>query len=224
MTVYSIWYSIPYVFVFLLYVLFSLQFAPARIGIERKSFYSVRIFCIVFVLYLSVIFIGMRGYIFTDWISYKKIFDQAPSLFESSSLLFEYLKTTPFEKGFIMYMILLKTICIYYEVYQIFDYIVNLILLLIFLKKYSSNVILSIAFYFIFFGLMMDINLARNAKAILIVLNSIPFIINRKFVKFFICVIIALQFHISAILYLILYFLFPKEFNKRFILIIYMNN
>lgn len=222
MTVYSIWYSIPYVFVFLLYVLFSLQFAPARIGIERKSFYSVRIFCIVFVLYLSVIFIGMRGYIFTDWISYKKIFDQAPSLFESSSLLFEYLKTTPFEKGFIMYMILLKTICIYYEVYQIFDYIVNLILLLIFLKKYSSNVILSIAFYFIFFGLMMDINLARNAKAILIVLNSIPFIINRKFVKFFICVIIALQFHISAILYLILYFLFPKEFNKRFILIIYI--
>lgn len=221
MALYSIWYSIPYIFVFLLYLMSSLKLLPDGCKNRRdSSIYGFRIFSFVFVVYLSVYFIGMRGYIFTDWISYKKIFEQSPNLLDES--ISGYIKTSPFEKGFILYMVILKTICRTYENYQIIDYLVNFILLLFFLKKYSSNIILSVSFYFVFFGLMMDVNLARNAKAILIFLNSIVYIEKRSFIKYLLCILIALQFHISAILYLPLYFLYPREFNKKFVLVVYI--
>lgn len=215
-------YPIPYLTVFLIYLISSLKFVPGKNSNEILLNYEIRKFSLLLVSYVAIYFIGLRGYIFTDWINYKKNFENCPFIDSSFESFINYYKKNQFEKGFVFYIFIMKNICRTYEVFQLIDYIINLILLYHFFRRYSNNLILSISFYFIFFGLMMDVNLARNCKAILIMLNGIKYIQKRSFFHYLIYVIIAAQFHISAYLYLVLFFCYPVEINRKLLIFLFI--
>ncbi|WP_053373003.1 EpsG family protein [Paenibacillus sp. FJAT-27812] len=129
-----------------------------------------------------------------DWI---EVFDLG-----RNNLVFNY------ERGFIL---LTKIISIFTDDFQVYYgvlYFIIMFLIYKFIKKYaimpflSIYLFISLGFYnFTFSGI-------RQAIAISVILFSYKYIINRKIVKFSICVIIAALFHKSAIIFLPAYFLY----------------
>lgn len=217
----SISYSIPY-FIFFL-VLYLLSFPLTRTqGMDNnvgvKEIKINKMLMLYASLIVSLYFIGLRGYIFTDWISYKEYYDYSPDLFTDN--IISFIKQSAFEKGYTIYIIVMKSICRTYEVFQFVDFIINVVLLYHFFKRFSCNILLSYVFYIIFFGVILTVNLQRNIKAILIVLNSFKYIKERKFIKFFLFILLAMQFHISAIFYTFIYFLYQKSLNQKLVIII----
>lgn len=217
----SISYSIPYFIFFLVIYILSFpiignQITGINVILKEKT--TNKLFMLYATLIVSIYFIGLRGYIFTDWISYKKYYDCSPDLFSDNIILF--IKQSTFEKGYTIYIVMMKSICRKYEVFQLVDYIINILLLYNFFKRYSCNILLSYAFYIIFFGVILTVNLQRNIKAILIVLNSFKYVRERKFIKFLLLILIAMQFHISAIVYIFIYFLYNKLLKPIIVIII----
>lgn len=68
----------------------------------------------------------------------------------------------------------------------------------------------------------MEFNLMRNIKAILILVYAIKYIRYKQMWKFFLCVIIATLFHITAIIFVPLYFVLDKKWPKSVLLMIFI--
>lgn len=69
-----------------------------------------------------------------------------------------------------------------------------------------------------------DIIAWRQAFAISIVLFSVFFIVKRQFYFFLLCIFIAILFHRSAIICLILYYLYSVNLSKRSMMIIFLSS
>ena len=65
--------------------------------------------------------------------------------------------------------------------------------------------------YLCFGGIIMSTNLMRNTIAIMIFINAIKYIDERKPIQFFLLCILAITFHLSALMYLPTYFFLHKE-------------
>jgi hypothetical protein len=87
-----------------------------------------------------------------------------------------------------------------------------------FFQKYSPNFGLSLFIYFCTLFFLFDFIAIRQALALSIFLLSIPFIYERRFLPFFLLLLLASQIHISAILLLPGYFLFHLRFPNGFLL------
>ena len=79
-------------------------------GISKKSalyFNSIRCFAVFFLLF---VFIGLRTFVLTDFKVYFLFYDRLPSLLDGMDAVARSLQNSQWEKGFILYSILLKTI------------------------------------------------------------------------------------------------------------------
>ena len=86
---------------------------------------------------------------------------------------------------------------------------------LIFIYRYSQNIYLSV-FLFVTLGLYFTAhNITAQYMAISICLYSVPYLLKRNFFKFTIIVLIAMSFHISAIIFFPIYFLSNVKFSKK---------
>lgn len=155
------------------------------------------------------LFFAFRGFIFTDWITYYKEFDEV-----SFDLLTHYEVGKSREPLFLMLMLLTKSIVNEYHFFVFVCTVVNVWLLLSFFKKYTDNIFISLMLYLAFEGFGISINLMRNSIAIFIFLNAIQFIQNRKPLQYFGFCLVSIGFHFSAFVYLPLYFFFHKKMNK----------
>lgn len=67
----------------------------------------------------------------------------------------------------------------------------------------------------IYFALFLDsVNVMRNMKSISFFYLSIPFLIQRKALPYFILNLIGFGFHTSSIVYFPLYFILTKKYHK----------
>ena len=72
-------YYFPYFIVFFLIYLCSFFVSDFNTIKTNRNIY----FGYLFLLFFLVLFFGCRGFIYTDWINYAKIFDQFPKSFHS---------------------------------------------------------------------------------------------------------------------------------------------
>lgn len=205
-------YSLPYI----LFVIFFLCFAFIQLGIpfEEKSRKFLN-----FILIISyVLFFGFRGFIATDWINYYDYFKNI------STELNLALKYNFFEPGFITYSVLIKKISTSYESFQLINTITNIILLHIFIKRYLPTKYHALAYvvFIVFNGFILEINLLRNFKAILILLLALQHIENREPIKYFLYVLLAISFHWTGILFIPLYFFLHKKIDIRIYVLIFV--
>jgi hypothetical protein len=100
--------------------------------------------------------------------------------------------------------ILIYTIAIYFFVYKAIVSQTNNYL-------FATLIFLSLYFFFTFTYL-------RQALAIAILWNSTKYIVDRKLIKFLICVAIATSFHNSALIFLPVYWICCKRFSQKQIL------
>ncbi len=122
-----------------------------------------------------------------------------------------------------LYIIYTKLIANFINNKQIFLVITAFLSLmgpLYIIKKYSKNYFLSIFLFITFQFFTYDFYLLRQVIAMSILLLSLKYVEEKKFVKFAIMVGIATCFHTSAFLFVIVYWLSKLEIDSKKLLII----
>ena len=89
----------------------------------------------------------------------------------------------------------------------------------IYIYRFSPNVYLSVLLFITIGGFFTSHNITRQYISIAICLWGIPYLISRKTIKYFICIIIAITFHTSAFVMIPVYFLSKIPITKKIVLI-----
>lgn len=204
-------FPIPYlVEVAILEICACICAAPSATETNRK--YSIFVAITTF-----FVFFAFRGFIFSDWIIYYQYFYHC-----EWSDIFKYKigSVVSFEPGFTILNLLCKNIANNYFFFQAVICLINLILLLNFFKQRTNNIPLGLTLYFVFGGVEISTNLLRNSISIMLFLNALPYLKNRKIIPYFSLCLLGASFHSSALIYLPLYFFFHKKLNKWIFLVV----
>lgn len=202
--------GIPYYIVFILlfiiyrkYNYYNASLYISRTETERKQLLN-------YAYFILSLFFGLRGYVYTDFISYRPFFD----MLDGFRNLPEILLVKGWEPGFVVYSALCKILIPNYFAWNVISTIIDLFLLYKVLERYSVNHLLSLMVFFIIGSTALEFNVLRNAKAIFIFLYALRYIEERKIWKYFALISIACLFHTSAIIYFPLYFVLHKKWPQ----------
>lgn len=202
-------YSLPYI----LLIVFFLIISTIQLGIpiEEKS----RKYINFFVVLAYVFFWGFRGFIGSDWTNYYVFFSDLQT---NSAHAFQ---GKGFETGFVLYSIIIKMLFANYEIFILINTITNVCLLHIFFKRHLPTKYYALGFvvFMVFYGSTLEFNLLRNFKGMFIFLLALPYIENRKPLKYFTLIFIAFLFHWSSIFYVPMYFFLHKKIPLKIFLI-----
>lgn len=154
----------------------------------------------------------------TDAVIYEHYFD-------------EYITTLPyctwnyltdnirFNFGFVLFATICKTVCSSYVFFKlIFSIVVN-VSVFVFIKRYSQFRFITLLFYLCASYLYFNFEIYREALAVSVFLFSIPYLIDKKYLKYFLMVFIAVSFHNSALILLFVPLLSKIKFNQKNIFI-----
>jgi len=196
-------YTIPYVILILFFGI--LAFIHASAEDEQKKTVTSMVSVTVF-----FIFFGFRGYLSTDWTSYVAYFDKC----KVDDIVEYSLTNGSFEPGFIVLNLICKNIFGTFQSLVVATTAINLFLLLRFFKDRIDNIPLGLILFIVFEGLIMSINLMRNTIAILIFVNALTYISQRRPIPYFLLCALAMTFHLTAVLYFPMYFILKIKINK----------
>lgn len=156
-------------------------------------------------------FFAFRGLVFTDWYSYYDEFRQTSwNQFTNYSFNLSGVR----EPLYLFLINMCKSLVGNYYFFIILSTTIIVWLLVRFLKHYSGNVLLALALFMAFSGVEMICNIVRNMIAITIFLNALPYVEEKKPLKYFGLCLLAVCFHFSAALYFPLYFLLRWKLNR----------
>ena len=151
----------------------------------------------------------------TDTLSYLDILQKLSSGYNYTDLVL-------YEPGFLLFT---KFISLFTLNFQIYLLIVNLIIFYVvfdFIIKYSSSIWLSA---FLVIGMEyydQSMNLLRQILALILVLSSYKYLINKKYIVFFIYILIASQFHYTSFVFVVTVLLHRITISKKNVLIYFM--
>lgn len=163
------------------------------------------------ILFLSLfIVIGMRDVsIGNDTISYVYFYE---------NLNLDYLQgvfNIYYEKGYILLNIIVKFFSSIPQSIIFVTAFLESILITLFLKNNSKNLAFSFYLFVTLLFLMDSMNIIRQVIAVFISINGFKYIKKREFIKYFICIMIAISFHKTAIIMLPMYWIYGVKFNIK---------
>lgn len=171
---------------------------------------------------LWFVFIGLRGFIYVDWLSYYPFYNELPSLLDGGAAVARCLEKATFEKGYVLYSILLKTVSGNYFFFTCVSSSIDFIIMFWAFKRYApGQAVLCFAFFWIFDGLVLTCSALRNVKSIMLFLISLKYAQERRIVPYFALNILGFFFHLSAIVYLPLYFVITRRFSFSFYVLLF---
>ena len=206
---------------------FPLFFYKYPLYSNRRNLYSVFAvqsinFCFRYIfpiIFLSLLW-GLRYDVGTDYLSYKEIYENNftgtvwESLSESNvEYLYALISHALYHLGmpyYVMFVIMaLIPLIFYYKTFRDKP----------FLFGYASFFLMALGVLFWYF------NIQRQGIAFFVLLYSVDFIRRKRFFSFLICIIVAMGFHISSLLFLFCYlfaYLRPTLIlNSKFLLLLY---
>ena len=159
----------------------------------------------VFSIILLIGFLGLRGFIGWDWWAYYPSYNNLPGGF-TYEIGYEILSSVFYKMG------------LSYHHFTFINTVVDILILAYVLKKYSKYPIFSMFLFLAVQGLSFEVDLLRNAKAVLLFIISIQFIKERKLIPFLILNILGMIFHMSSVIYLPMYFILNRNYSRKIIL------
>ena len=159
----------------------------------------------VFSIILLIGFLGLRGFIGWDWWAYYPSYNNLPNGFN-------------YEIGYEIWSNIFYKIGLSYHHFTFINTVADILILAYVLKKYSKYPIFSMFLFLAVQGLSFEVDLLRNAKAVLLFIISIQFIKERKIILFLILNILGMTFHISSIIYLPMYFILNRNYSRKIVL------
>ncbi len=205
-------YSQPYIYLIVFFLIISLL--SIFIRLDKKSIKALNIL----VGTTFIVFFGLRGFIGWDWHTYFPYFKDLPTLNHFNKTGYN------FEVGFSLFTSIIKTINPNYHFFIFINTLVDFVLLNIFFRRYLPNYLYAFAFlsFIVMEGLVVEVNLIRNIKGILLFLLSLKYIENRNLTKFLLINIIGVTFHWSSVIFLPLYFFLSKKLDLRIFIAIFI--
>lgn len=228
MGVFNYAYSIPYIA--LLAYLVALMFWEFRLLKLEKDTKYIR----WAVLTGFVFFFGLRGFVYTDWMMYYPLFDKLPTIWDgglTSVLSTDFsedfvtdvnIGQAGIELGFIYFTVFFKSIIPDYFAFIFFNTLIDALLLNVFIKRYSRYYVLSFILFIAFGGLILEFNLLRNIKALLLFLISLKYLQERRILPYMLLNLAGFLFHSSALIFLPLYFILNKQWPQWLIWTIFI--
>ena len=159
----------------------------------------------VFSIILLIGFLGLRGFIGWDWWAYYPSYNNLPGGFN-------------YEIGYEIWSNIFYKIGLSYHHFTFINTVADILILAYVLKKYSKYPIFSMFLFLAVQGLSFEVDLLRNAKAVLLFIISIQFIKERKIIPFLILNILGMTFHMSSVIYLPMYFILNRNYSRKIIL------
>lgn len=196
-------YAIPY----LLLVAFLGFLAFVYDSQEEES---ARTFLSVIALYTLIIFFGFRGFCFYDWNSYYPEFQA----FQFRELIELPIDKWRFEPGFQLLMTGCKAIIDNYHVFVFVCTCINTALLMNFLRKRVDNIPLALVVCICMNGIILFTDLMRNSISILIFMNTLGYLKERRAIPYFLLNLLGMTFHLSSAAFLPLYFVLHRRWPK----------
>lgn len=210
-------YSLPYIVLVLCYGGMSILYHANEDELVRQR---IRWAC----LGLFLFFFGFRGLVGDDWTNYYPMYERI-SAHNLQDMIYA-MQDTAYEPAFFFLTLFCKLIS--NESYVFYTFVccsLNLWLLYRFLRRYVENIPLGFTLFLCMGGFVMSTNLMRNSISILIFVNSIPYLIERKPLPYFSLAFLGVCFHYSSLLYFPLYFFFHKRCPRwLFIVILVVGN
>jgi hypothetical protein len=206
MELYSYTYSLPY-FIFLGYLLALMLVEFYKIS-RQQSVGDVRMLTRV----SFVLFFGLRGFVCTDWYSYYPYFEQLKTLWSGG--LWQTFSAPTYDAGFELYSVLVKSVCPSYFSWVFVSTAIDVALLHVVFKRYVRYYVFAFILFFVFHGEVMELNLMRNVKSILLFFLSLKYLQERKILPYMLLNLLGVSFHLSSLAYLPLYFVLHREFPR----------
>jgi len=200
-------YTIPYFF--LCAFVFILSKKTNIYNAYEKSF-NRKAYLLLFAV--LTVFFGSRWYLFSDNLAYAQEY-----LYITPTFKWNYIEIHSWwwDKGYLIFAMLCKMITPDFNFFVFVNTLIDFILFYYVVKKHSLNIPFTIILFLGFYGIIMECNMMRNMKAILLFLISIRYIENRNLLKFLLCNIIGFSMHASALFFFPMYWLLNKKINKR---------
>lgn len=217
---YSLIYVVVFSTIFILCIPFSKKTLNKTLSYNYYfSEYVKEIMCFLTLL----LFLGLRGYVATDYVNYYPFFQDIPSLFGGNFSL-DYFETNGWEKGYLLYALICKTICPSFIFFQFVSVLIDFLFIRYFIRLHLpvNSRIFAYAIFFSFYGLVIEFNLYRNVKALLIFMYSLKFILKKKFLRYIFCVFLACLFHKTSIIFLPFYFFIGRKWKRKIILLLWI--
>ena len=159
----------------------------------------------VFSIILLIGFLGLRGFIGWDWWAYYPSYNNLPNGFN-------------YEIGYEIWSNIFYKTGLSYHHFTFINTVADILILAYVLKKYSKYPIFSMFLFLAVQGLSFEVDLLRNAKAVLLFIISIQFIKERKLIPFLILNILGMTFHMSSVIYLPMYFILNRNYSRKIVL------
>ncbi|WP_308690552.1 EpsG family protein [uncultured Treponema sp.] len=176
------------------------------------------------VIFSLIIFIGLRGYVATDYSVYAIKYREAATLLDDNFIGYFLSPASSFEKGFTLFMCFCRTFSDNYFFFQLINFLIDLYLFNIFINYFLDKKLHIIAYIalFCFQGFIIELNLLRNSKAIMMFCVSLIYLDKRKYLNYCLLNFLGSLFHISAIFYFVLPFFIFKKVSKKIILFLFI--
>lgn len=205
--------ALPYV----LLVLFCgiLAGLRQRVQDDKEKVLLIDILCVI----VFVWFLGFRGFVFYDFTSYYPEFVSLPDV---KTLLSKNIMQWTWEPGFMFIALASKSI---YDSFQFFIFVhccFNTALLVLFLRRYNSNLPLGFMIYLAANGLIMSTDLLRNSLTILLFANALVYIERRQPLQYFLLCLLCFSIHTSSLIFFPMYFILHRHYDKRFLLLLFI--
>lgn len=176
------------------------------VGISKQRNVRVVEFLLLFFLAIFLCSGFMCG---SDWRNYEIMYNDI----DLDNYFFGYFA----EPGFYVYLSIFKFFNFDFWDVVLITKLTCFCIIVHFLKKRLCNDVLIGLMYFLpwyAFYLFIDCPM-RNLMAISIFLLAVPFLLKRKFLSYLLVMIIAANFHVSAIVFILLYFVGEKGISNK---------
>ena len=184
--------------------------------INRDRYGKNKKYFLIFSFVLNFVLIGLRHKsVGADTAVYMDGFIEISELPFAQIFQIEY----NFEPGYIVYNKIISLFATNSYSIIIFSTFISLVSIYYFIYKYSKNVWLSVFIFSTIGGIFQITTFLRQYLALSILLFCIPFIMKRKFIPFLILLLIAVTFHKTSVLFLLVYIMSNVNIGGLFIVL-----
>lgn len=205
----SLYYALPYL---ALTVITIVLLSKGKRGYDDSM---KKTYVLLFSVFLF--FFGFRWHIMSDSLAYEQEYLTIAPVFNWHYI---DLHSWWWDKGFVVFTMLTKLVSDDFRFFVFINALIDISLFTICIRRYSNNFLVTILAFLAFQGILTEINLFRNIKAILIFLISIRYIECRKWYYFFALNLIGYTFHSSALLFLPMYWLLNYKFKCKYVVVV----
>lgn len=182
-----------YIITFLILLIFSFLELRSNLTQEQHRAMAFFVFC------LLVFQVGLRWQTGTDWDSYLLHFEEINTVADVFNSI------TGFEQGYSFFVLAVKSIWNSYTGFLMAHALVYYILVFSAFKKLTPYFFISITLFYATNMGVLGAN--RQLVALGVCLFALRYVLDRSYIKFFLCIGFAFFFHSTAIMFAIYYFL-----------------